>query len=65
MAVKQINRIVLDQYLPLYLGNIQEELRKAGEDPNSFTADMVKDIVADMIGKREELTLERLEKWQK
>ena len=49
-----LREIVLDQYLPRYLKNIQEELRKAGEDPDRFSANMVRDIVVDVMQKVDE-----------
>lgn len=58
---QQIDKVIMDKYLPNYIENIQEELRKEGEDPNSFSANMVKDIISDVIQKRDELQ-EDLEK---
>jgi len=38
-----------EKFMTIYLEHIQEGLQEAGEDPDCFTPQMVKDIVADAI----------------
>ncbi len=52
---QQIDRAIIDEFLPNYIRNVQEELRKGGENPNSFDAQMVRDMIGDVIEKRDEL----------
>ncbi len=58
---QQIDKRIMDKYLPNYISNLQKDLRDAGEDPDNFDANMIKDIISDVIHKRDELQ-EDLEK---
>lgn len=50
-----INDAILNEYLPNYIKSIQEGLKQADEDPNKFTSKMLKDILTDIVKKRDEL----------
>ncbi|MHC4343504.1 MAG: hypothetical protein ACYSUP_02325 [Planctomycetota bacterium] len=54
----QIDKAILQSYLPSYMTNIREELRNAGENPDVFTGAMVSDIVQDVIEKRDQMQSE-------
>lgn len=55
---KLIDQAIIDKYIPSYLANIRIELEEAGKDPSSFTAVMIKDVISDVIKKRDEMQAE-------
>lgn len=53
-----IDQAITEKYIPLYIANIQKGLEEAGQDPNSLGIERLKDILTDVIKKRDEMQSE-------
>jgi hypothetical protein len=53
-----IDQSITEKYIPLYIENIRKELEVAGQDPDSLGTERLKDILTDVIKKRDEMQSE-------
>lgn len=53
-----IDQAIIEKYIPLYIANIRKGLEEAGQDPNSLSTEKLKDVITDVIEKRDEMQAE-------